>query len=152
MYYLVVLLTTVVLPVASIAYDSLRFCGPELTFLIGKWFVFWGIGVRLLIAGLSQLTRPDFTAREILGIEPGSAGPLVAELGTANVGLGLIGVLSLWQTSWTAPAALAGGLFLAVAGFFHARSRNRTRKETVAMVTDLLVALAAAIYLCGHGW
>ena len=152
MYYLVVLLTTLVLPVASIAVDAHRTGGTELTLLIGKWFVFWGIGVRLFIAGLSQLTRPAFTAREILGIEAGNAGPLVAELGTANVGLGLIGIISLWRTGWTTPAALAGGLFLAVAGCVHARAESRTRKETVAMVTDLVVALAAAIYLCGYGW
>jgi hypothetical protein len=152
MYYLVVVLTTLVLPVASIAVDAHRTSGSELTLLIGKWFVFWGIGVRLFIAGLSQLTRPAFTAREILGIEADSAGPLVAELGTANAGLGLVGILSLWQTGWTPAAALAGGLFLAAAGFTHARARSRTRKETVAMVTDVLVALAAGIYLCGYGW
>lgn len=34
--------------------------------LIGKWFVFWTVGVRLFTAGLRQIWRPQFTAQKIL--------------------------------------------------------------------------------------
>jgi hypothetical protein len=150
LYYLTVILTTIALPLLSIAIDIHRFPDSDLSLLLGKWFVFWGIGVRLLLAGLSQITRPSFTARDILGIEAPGATKLVTELGTANVAMGLIGTVSLWWTSWTAAAALAGGVFLAVAGIEHARASRRTSKETVAMITDVLVALAALIYLCRY--
>jgi len=35
-----------------------------LILLIGRWFVFWGIGVRLGLAGMRQVLQPGFTVRE----------------------------------------------------------------------------------------
>lgn len=149
MYYLIVTLLTVVLPLGAIAIE--RFIDPQtnLLLLLGKWFTFWGIGVRLLLAGVMQVRRPSFTAQEILGIEAPAAQKLVSELGFANLAFGLLGVLSLPLPGWTAPAALAGGLFLLLAGIKHARNPQRSGKEHLAMATDLFVAAMAAAYLLG---
>jgi len=110
---------------------------------------FWGVGIRLLTAGASQSIRPEFTARSIFKIDDPDAAVIVNELGFANLAFGLIGTLSLLQPTFLTPAAIAGGLFLGLDGVLHLRSRDRSRNETVAMVTDLAVALAVLIYMIG---
>lgn len=147
MYYLIVLLTTCLLPIASIVFD--RWTHPEeaLFFLVGKWFVFWGVGVRLLMAGISQALRPAYTASGILGIRDPGAGKVVAELGYANIGMGTAGVLSLAWNGWIPAAGLAGGLFLGLAGLKHLTNADRNAKENLAMATDFLVAAMVAAYL-----
>lgn len=147
MYYVIVLLTTCALPIASIAIDYSSQPGTSLLVLIGKWFVFWGVGVRLLLAGASQALRPAFTASHILGVKDPTAEKIVAELGYANVATGLAGMLSLVWSDWIAPAGLAGGLFLGLAGLKHATNADRNAKENLAMATDFLVAGMVAVYL-----
>jgi hypothetical protein len=97
-------------------------------------------------AGVTQVLRPSVTA-SILGLKEEAAGKIVSELGYANLAMGSIGILSLAFPAWLAPAALAGGLFLGLAGIKHASHANRSAKENLAMATDLLVACVAAAYL-----
>jgi hypothetical protein len=145
MYGLVVVLLTVALPLASVAIEAAAGAGPAWPGLVAKWFVFWGVGVRLLTAGVSQALRPAFTARAILG---GAGGEKLArELGYANIAMGLIGVASLRYPGWTEPAGIAGALFLALAGITHAAASGRGTKENVAMATDFWVAAVVAAAL-----
>ena len=103
MYFVVVILTTVILPIGSAVIELLLGSdqGPIAT--AGKWFVFWAVGIRLLMAGLSQVLRPSFTASEILAVKEPGAAKTVSELGYANVSMGLISGLSLLLQAWTAP-------------------------------------------------
>jgi hypothetical protein len=146
-YFAIVLLTTIGLPIASIATELL--VRPDFSLIVaaGKWFVFWGVGIRLFLAGISQAVRPSFTASNIFRIKDISAEKIVSELGYANVSMGLISMLSLPLQAWVAPAGLAGGLFLGLAGIKHAMNAERSTKENVAMATDLLVACVVAVYL-----
>lgn len=149
MYAVVAIGLMVVLPLGSVAIEFVLNHGTALPLLVGKWFTFWGIGVRLLIAGINQIVRPGFTARDIFRIEAPEAGAIVTELGNANVAFGLIGILSLPFAGFLMPAAIAGGLFLLLDGLVHLRRPVRDRNETIALVTDLVVPLAVAIYLAG---
>ena len=65
MYIVVVALTMLVLPLVSIAIDFGSHPGALAVVLVGRWFVFWGVGVRLGLAGMRQLFRPSFTAKEL---------------------------------------------------------------------------------------
>src|SRR6516164_5303 len=96
MYFLSVLLLMLVLPAGSIYVEHvyLRSTAPLMS-LIGKWFVFWSAGVRLFLAGLRQLFQPRFTSEQIFGIKTDDALPLVRELGIANFGTGVVGIISL---------------------------------------------------------
>jgi hypothetical protein len=143
LYFIVVLLTTVGLPIASVAIELL--VRPEFGLIAaaGKWFVFWGIGIRLLMAGTSQVLRPSFTASGIFRIKDPTAEKIVAELGYANISMGLAGALSLLSQAWIAPAGLAGALFLGLAGIKHAMNSERSAKENVAMTTDLFACIVA---------
>jgi hypothetical protein len=109
--------------------------------LVAKWFVFWSVGWRLLLAGARQIAQPEYTAREILGLQSAESSTVIRELGFGNLALGVVGVLSLWLSSWQLAAALAGGLFYALAGINHALQKNRNRLRNVAMISDLFVAL-----------
>jgi len=62
-------LLTIVLPVGSAVTELLLTPGADVVWLIGKWFTFWGIGVRLLLASMSQIFKPEATARTILGFQ-----------------------------------------------------------------------------------
>lgn len=139
-YPLVVGLTMFALPLASIAMEA-EAKDMSLWWLVGKWFVFWAVGVRLLIAGVRQYLQPAFTSRDIMGIESTEVYILVRELGGANIASGVLGLASLSIPSFVLPTAIASGIFYAVAGIEHVRSRHRGRNETIAMVSDFFVAI-----------
>ena len=101
--------------------------------LTGKWFTFWGVGMRLGIAGVRQAFNPGFTARDVFEIGDERVHPIVRELGFANLSLGLLGLLALIP-GWATPGALAGGLFFALAGWKHVAAKERNASRTVAMV------------------
>jgi len=142
MYYVVVATFMFALPLLSIGAEAATSHAAHGALLVCKWFVFWAMGWRLLLAGIRQIVQPAFTAREILGLKSEESHLLVRELGFANVAMGLLGVASLLQPGWRVAAALTGGVFYAFAGANHALQAHRNRLENVAMLSDLFVAAA----------
>jgi hypothetical protein len=145
MYLAAILVLMLIAPLASILVEALV-AGGQLAPLVLKWFVVWGVGARLGLAGLKQVTQPAFTAETIFEISDPKAQVIVQELGFANLTFGL---LSLAFPSFLLPAAVGGGLFYLLAGVKHALRTGKTRTETIAMVSDLAMALvlAAAVLL-----
>lgn len=143
-YVVVVIAQTVVLPVLSGVLE-MAIVGGDPVLVFGKWWVFWGVGTRLLLAGLAQASGKGPTS-EVLG----SAAPtvherqLTGELGVANIGMGLAGLLAL-VPGWALPAGVAGGLFLLFAGLMHVAKKNKNTMENVATWTDLIVGLAVVV-------
>jgi hypothetical protein len=146
-YLLVVALTMLVLPAGSVAVEHVVHPGAPLMALIGKWFVFWGCGVRLGLAGARQVLQPGFTAKEIFHMEGGEALPLVRELGVANLATGVVGVLSLALSTFVLPVAVSAGIFYGVAGVRHVAEQDRSRNETVAMASDLFMFAVLAAFV-----
>jgi hypothetical protein len=150
MYIFAVAFFMFVFPIVSIAIDLLvgnNDAGAITIF--GQWFIFWAVGVRLFTAGLRQIIKPNLTSEGILGIKSKEAWQLVRELGFANVSIGLIAIISLWIVAWQPAAALAGGLFLLLAGIEHIPKKHRSFEENIAMVSDLLIGLLLLVYLVG---
>lgn len=136
-----------VLPLVSCAIEmALRDFAFPFVPVVGKWLVFWGVGVRLLLAGFRQIAQPSFTAQKILGVSDERAFILVRELGFANMAIGTIAVVSLFVPSWIMPAAVAGAIFLGLAGINHARQPERNSRENLATVTDLVLAALLAMF------
>jgi hypothetical protein len=144
MYVVLVLCLMLVFPLAGIGIELGR---APLMFLVGKWFVFFGVGWRLGIAGVRQIVQPRFTAQDIFGLTEPGALVLVRELGFANLGAGVLGIASLWVPSFTLPAAVASSIFYAAAGAMHAFAEHRGLNENVAMVSDLWIAAILAAYV-----
>lgn len=151
MYLVVVVLLNVVLPIVSVVVESLMAPGPlmlgPLMLLVGKWFVFWAAGVRLLLAGLKQVSQPSFTAHEIFKMKTDEALPVVRELGFANFAVGVLGVASIWATSFLLPVAIIATIFYGSAGAQHVTQKGKSEKETIAMATDIAAFLALAAYV-----
>ena len=147
MYLAMIILLMGALPIASIAVESAAHGGADLTPLIGKWFVFWAVGVRLILAGLRQVANPRFTAGTIFGVKDEAALVIVQELGFGNLAIGTLGALSLIHREWIVPAALAGGIFYGLAGVKHALRRDRNAIENIATASDLFIFVVLAGYL-----
>lgn len=147
LYIAVVALTMAILPTASVLADHADHPDAGLWLLIGKWFVFWGVGARLGLAGLRQVLQPAFTAREIFHMQGEEALPLVRELGIANTATALVALLSLAAPSFVVPVAISAGIFYGVAGFRHALEPSRSLNETIAMVSDAGMFLVLAAFL-----
>lgn len=138
MYIALVLAQTVVLPLLS-GVVHLAVAGGDPLLVFGMWWAFWGVGTRLLVAGISQLTNPARTTTGILGMQDGSANLVVHELGFANLSFGVVATLVSLFPAWGILGALPGALYLGLAGFRHIATKRKGREENVATWTDLLV-------------
>lgn len=152
-YFIIVIAQTVVMPIIS-GIIELSSTGGDPVLVFGKWWVFWGVGTRLLSAGIVQMSGRGPTAA-ILGAATPSVQEqqLARELGTANIGMGLAGLLAL-VPGWALPAGAAGGVFLLIAGAMHVAKKNKNAKETLATWTDLVVGVAVlvlAVYILIRG-
>jgi hypothetical protein len=147
-YLLVVTLLLVVLPVWSIIMEScLRPGRSGLWDLTGKWFVFWAVGIRLLMAGFRQTFQPAFTAQEIFRIKDKASFAIVKELGFANLCTGLAGVLTLWLPAWLVPTAFIGGLYYGLAGIGHLTKKVDSPNEMIALYSDLFIFLVVMAFV-----
>ena len=149
MYPFIIAAFMVVLPGLSVAAEAMMRGVPLSIVLVGKWFVFWMVGVRLLAAGLRQISQPEYTARTILKLTGNDALVVIRELGFANVAIGILGIASLFVAGWALAAAVSGGIFYGLAGINHAMQNHRNRLENVAMASDLV---AAAFLLAWCFW
>lgn len=147
MYIAIVLLLMLIFPIAGVGIEHHATPATPLLLLIGKWFVFFAVGWRLGIAGLRQTIQPRFTAEQIFDTSDPGALKLVRELGFANLGAGIVGIMSLWLPAFVLPAAIASGIFYAAAGLLHAIQKDRGLNENVAMVSDLWIAAILAAYV-----
>jgi hypothetical protein len=148
MYLAAVVSMMFALPLVSIIAEALwGTTHVDLLILVGKWFVFWAMGIRLFTAGLRQAIRPELTAEGILGIKGKESLIVVQELGFANIGMGALGVLSITRAGWVFPAAIAGLLFYGLAGIRHVFVRRKNRLEVVAMVSDLFIFVVLSAYV-----
>jgi hypothetical protein len=148
MYIIVVILLMFIFPLASLLIEEFLFHSSSTTlFLIGKWFVFWAVGIRLFTAGLRQVIRPQFTAEEILGIKDSRQFIIVQELGFANIAMGTLGICSILNGRWVFPGAIVGCLFLGLDGIRHIFSKKRNFQENTALVSDLFIAILLLFYI-----
>jgi hypothetical protein len=153
MYFVSVVLLMFVLPAACVVAEALWLRGAaDPVLLIGKWFVFWAVGVRLFLAGMRQVMQPRFTAESIFEIGDRAALGIVREVGFANLAMGSLGLLSLAMPAWIVPAAIVGGLYYGLAGAGHLARGRRNFKEQTALVSDLLIFLVLAGFIAMRGF
>ncbi len=148
MYLAAVVLLLLVLPAASVLAERLILHSAlEWMALIGRWFVFWPVGIRLFLAGAAQVVRPGFTARRIFDIHDPAALGIVREAGFANIAMGTLGIVSLRHASWVVPAAIVGGLYYGAAGLGHLARGGGNFLERTAMISDLLIFVLLAAFV-----
>jgi hypothetical protein len=145
-YIAIVLLLMLILPGVSLIIEQyIPAHQTGLLPLIGKWYVFWAVGVRLMLAAIRQIANPRYTAEVILGLKTREPWIVVRELGFANLAIGAIAAGSLAAPTWLTPSAVAGAIFYGLAGMNHFFKKDRNRLENVALVSDLF---ACAVLCC----
>jgi hypothetical protein len=153
MYLISIVLLLLVLPAASVAIETLWMGGgADIMLLVGKWLVFWGVGVRLFIAGVRQVVQPQFTAETIFEIKDYAALAIVREVGFANLAMGTLGLLTLTKSGFLVPAAIVGGLYYGLAGIGHAIRGEKNFNEWTALVSDLYIFAVLAAFVAGRGF
>jgi len=146
LYLISVIFTMLILPVISLVLE--RMSHPmSICYLIGKWFVFWAIGVRLFLAGLRQASKPSFTAKEIFHIQGTESFAVIRELGFGNLAIGTGGIVSLLHPEWTSIMAIVGGLYFGLAGTLHLFKKVDSFNEIIALVSDLFIFIIMAAYV-----
>jgi hypothetical protein len=144
-YLTFIILIMFVLPSLSVIIE--HYAGKEqssLISLVGKWFIFWAVGLRLFIAGLRQTLNPSFTAESIFHITNKESFVIVRELGFANICMGAAGIISLFVPQWRMVAAFVGGLYLGIAGINHLIKKPVSLNEWTAMISDIFIFLVMA--------
>lgn len=148
MYFLMIALLLIVLPSASVCIEVFLHPGKiSIVTLMGQWWTFWAVGIRLFIAGVRQVVQPRFTAEEIFQIDDQASFPIVREVGFGNLAMGILGICCLFRLEWLVPAAIVGGLYYGFAGFGHVPRKGKNSKEWTAMVSDFLVCLFLTIFV-----
>jgi len=148
MYLVIVVLLLLVLPAVSVVLEAAFSPHAEsIMGLVGKWYVFWAVGIRLLLAGIRQVSQPRFTAAEIFDLDDTKAFPMVREIGFGNLAMGTLAACTIIRPEWLVPAAIVGGLYYGLAGLGHLLRGDRNGKESVAMVSDgvAFLGLLAAV-------
>jgi hypothetical protein len=149
MYLISIALLLFILPTCSVIFELLLSHGQaDVVLLVGKWFAFWAVGVRLFLAGVRQVAQPEFTAKTIFEIEDSVSFAIVREIGFGNLAMGALGLVSLIVSGWVVPAAFVGGLYYGLAGLGHLVRGHRNFAGRTAMISDLLmfVVLAAFVF------
>jgi uncharacterized protein DUF6790 len=147
MYLVMILVLMGAAPVVCAAAELADHGGADAAWTIARWFVFWSVGVRMILAGVRQIANPEYTARTIFQVgEPAALG-IVRELGFGNLSIGILGVCAIFNRNWVLAASIVGGLYFGLAGVQHAVHSGRNRLQTIAMVSDLWLFLVLAACL-----
>jgi hypothetical protein len=146
-YLIMNILLLFILPLLSIASECIIEKESTDWILIGKWFIFWAIGIRLFTAGIKQSSNPEFTAVKIFKMKSSESFVVIRELGFSNIALGVMGILSVINSNWRILAAITGGLFFGLAGIQHLFKRPDSRNELIAMLYDITVLLIILLFL-----
>ena len=146
-YIIVVSVLTFVLPIICSIVQMLISKDTPLSFeLIGKWFIFSAVGLRLFIAGIKQTTDPAFTAKDIFHIDNTDSFAIIRELGFANICFGLIGIISLFLPQWRIVSAFGSGLYYGIAGIQHFLKKPVGTNERFALITDICIFIVLLTY------
>lgn len=136
-----------ILPVVSIGAEVILGVNILNIETVGKWFIFWGMGVASFAAGIKQTLDPAFTLEKIFLITSQDCYVIVRELGFANISMGLVGMISLFIPSWRMPAAFVSCVFLGLAGIMHIIKWPVTLNEHIALIYDILASIMAVVYI-----
>jgi hypothetical protein len=145
-YIFLVSFLTFLLPIVCAFVQMLVNKEPFSFGLIGKWFIFSAVGLRLFIAGIKQTTDPAFTAKDIFHIDNADSLHIVRELGFANLCFGLVGIVSLFMPQWRVVSAFGSGLYYGIAGVQHLLKKPVGINEQFALVTDLIIFVLLLAY------
>ena len=136
-----------ILPFLSIALEELTKESTTSWQLIGKWFIFWTLGIRLFTIGIRQASDPASEAVKIFNLKSKNAYTIIRRLGFANMSLGIMGILSLINNNWRQIGAISGISFFGFAVLNDISQKVKARNEIITMISDTLTSVIMLLYL-----
>ncbi len=119
---------------------------PDIFELIGKWFLFWALGVSAFTAALMQMFNPSYTAN-LLSVSINDF-IIIKELGYANFSMGILSILSLKWKTFRQPAAISYGMFMLFCMANHlTRLGDINIDEIISTVADLWAVIIAVLVI-----
>jgi hypothetical protein len=143
---ILVFLNIIILPVLSIIINLIINYQKNITEkfyeVIGKWFIFWSLGIRLVIAGLMQLVNPAYTNNLLqLGL---SDFIIIRELGLANLSIGLLCTISFIKKSLQGYVCLYMFIYFTGASILHIlRIGSINFDEFITLITNVILVIIA---------
>ena len=135
-----------VLPLLSVACEHHIAQAAVTGTLIGKWLLFWSVGIRLLGAGIIQITT----------CLPGNVGFLSNRedsntvrkaTGIANLVLAGMSFLCVANDGWSLLAAITVGIYVGLAGMQYDFKTPANRNAWINLVYDVVVFVVVATCL-----
>jgi hypothetical protein len=130
-----------ILPISCILIEIIAFSQTDIWWIMIKWFVFWGVGLRLFTCGMKQVISPEFTAKVIFEVEDSKSYSVIRELGFSNICAGLCGMLSLVYIKFRVVALFIGIVYYGLVLIQHAIRRKKNASEIFVTITDLSIVL-----------
>ncbi|PVD52239.1 hypothetical protein DC498_10980 [Terrimonas sp.] len=128
------------LPVLSVIAEHQFHHTDVNTILVGRWFIFWTVGIRLLVAGFTQVITAHRQGNTIL-LRGDPNGDTRKIIGLVKILLAGLGFLCMINNEWSLLAAITVGLYIGLAGFQHDFKKPITWEDWIYMIYDLLVFL-----------
>ena len=146
-----VLSTLIIIPVICtlIEYKK-RNRKEQLIYHVCKWFIFWAIGFRATTAALMQILNPLYTAALLQVGEESKV--VIQELGCAQLGIGVLGILSILNKDFRKSACISCGIFMIFVSILHVtRLTNMNVKEFVSLFGDVFIIFISVLGLLQSG-
>ena len=136
-----------VLPIAAAALES-RIDHLALNWpTYWKWFIFWGLGIRLFFKGIKLASTPQYTGLSLSSFKNRESYLLLLELGFACMALGSMGILSVINDQWRLIAAIGGAIYFGLSDMLRVIKKPGGRHELVALIYNIVVLVGLAGYL-----
>ena len=136
-----------ILPLLSVAFEEIAKGTTTSWQLIGKWFIFWVLGIQLFTIGIRQASDPASEALKIFKLNGKNVYVIIRRLGFANISLGILGILSLINNHWRQIGAISGISFFGFAVLQNLSQKVKTRNEIIAVISDILTSVVMLLYL-----
>ncbi len=117
---------------------------------IGKWFIFWNLGIDLFFTGVRQASSPELSPGNVFRFKSQESHQLTRELGFANMALGSVGILSVINDQWRLIAAIGGGLYFGLAIMLYLAKGAGNHQHRVTQLYHVLVFAGLVFCLLVH--
>jgi hypothetical protein len=135
-----------VLPMLSVACEHHIAKTAVTGTLIGKWLLFWAVGIRLIAAGTIQITT-SMPANVGLLSNREDSNTVRKATGIANIVLAGMSFLCVANDGWSQLAAITVGVYVGLAGMQHDFKTPADTNAWINMVYDFVVFAVVAICL-----
>lgn len=110
-----------------------------------KWFSFWVLGFGAISVGLMQSLNPAYTA-SLLNVQTSDM-IVIRELGCAQIGMGILGLLAIKFHSFRKPAAISYGLFILGAVILHVARLGHINADEIVSLADDIWTVGVAVFI-----